>query len=122
MNGAAQTLISATAANIGDIGVDIGIGRTGKLFEERDRGHDLPRLAVAALRNVFRNPGALHRMAIVRGEAFDGGNLRAIKGADWHRAGAHRLAVDMHRTGAALCDAATEIRAGQTDDIAHDPN
>ena len=44
-----------------------------------------------------------------------------LSGADRHRAGAHRLAVDMHRAGAALRDAAAEFRAGQADHVAQHP-
>jgi hypothetical protein len=39
------------------------------------------------LRNIFRDPGALHRMAVVRREAFDGRDLRAVERADRHSAG-----------------------------------
>src|SRR5271169_620442 len=49
MNGAAQTFISAATANIGNIRVDIGICRLGKVLQKRNHGHDLPRLAIAAL-------------------------------------------------------------------------
>src|SRR4029077_7044327 len=58
MNGAAQTFIRAATANIGNVRVDIGIRRLGIVLQKRDHGHDLPRLAVAALRNTFFNPGA----------------------------------------------------------------
>ncbi len=42
MNGAAQTLIGSAPADIRDVGVDIGIGRIGEVFQECDGGHDLP--------------------------------------------------------------------------------
>src|SRR5271155_2717679 len=65
MNGAAQTFIRAATANIGDIRVDVGIRRLGKVLQKRNHGHDLPRLAVAALRNALFNPRALHWMVVV---------------------------------------------------------
>src|SRR5258707_6181627 len=64
MNGAAQGLVCAAAANVGDIRVDFGVRRFGKSFQERRHGHDLPRLAVAALRHAVLNPRALHRMTV----------------------------------------------------------
>jgi hypothetical protein len=121
MNGAAQTFIGTAPANIGDICVDFGIRRLGKVLQKRNHGHDLPRLAVAALRNAFCNPCALHRMAVVWGEAFDGDNLRAIEGADRHRTGSHRGAVNMHRASAALRDTAAEFCASQADHVAQHP-
>src|SRR6476620_4713001 len=40
----------------GHRGIDIGIRRLGMLGEQRGCGHDLPRLAVTALRNVQLDP------------------------------------------------------------------
>src|SRR5579863_6596302 len=65
MYGAAQTFIRAATANIGDAGVDVGVGRFRKTLQKSSHGHDLSRLAVAALRNAFFDPGALHRMIVV---------------------------------------------------------
>ena len=41
MDRAAQTLIGAATADIGDIGVDIRVRRIGEVLQERDRRHDL---------------------------------------------------------------------------------
>src|SRR4029077_9017273 len=65
MNGAAQTFIRAATANIGNIRVDVGIRRPGKVLQKRNHGHDLPRLAIATLRNALFNPGPLHWMVVV---------------------------------------------------------
>ena len=47
-------------------------GRVG-VFSQQHRGlHDLPRLTVAALRNLFGDPSALKRVIALRIEAFDG--------------------------------------------------
>src|SRR5277367_5328786 len=48
MNGATQRFIRTATTNIGDIRVDVGIRGIGILLQERNHGHDLPRLAVAA--------------------------------------------------------------------------
>ena len=65
MNGAAQTFIRTATANIGNIRVDVGIRRLGIVLQKRNHGHDLAGLTVAALRNAFFNPRALHWMVIV---------------------------------------------------------
>ena len=48
-------------------------------------------------------------------------DLGALDAADRHRAGAHRLPVDMHGAGAARGDPAAEFRSGQPDLLAQDP-
>src|SRR5579863_2630222 len=121
MNGAAQRFIRTAAADIGDTRVDVGVGRLGECLQECSHRHDLPGLAVAALWNALFDPGALYRMVVVRGEAFDGDHLRAIESTDRHRTGAHGGAVDMHRASTALRDTATEFCAGQTDHVAQHP-
>jgi hypothetical protein len=121
MNGATQALVSSAAAYVGEVGVDFRVGRIGEVLQERDRGHALSRVAVTALRHVFRDPGALHRVAVVRREAFAGRDLGAVERADRHRARAHRSAVEMHGARAALGDAAAEFGAGQADDVAQHP-
>ena len=47
--------------------------------------------------------------------------LLPVDVADRDRAGAHRLAVDMHGAGAALRDAAAEFGAGQSELVAQHP-
>src|SRR5262245_48659487 len=74
MHRAAQPLIGAATADIGEIGVDIGIGRIGVALEISRRRHDLAGLAVAALRHLLGEPGLLHRMPAVGGKTFDGGH------------------------------------------------
>ena len=53
-------LVRAAAADIGDVGVDVGVGRIGLLLEQRRHRHDHAGLAIAALRHVVLNPGLLH--------------------------------------------------------------
>src|SRR5688500_20172832 len=53
--------------------IDVGIGRRGVAGEERRGGHQLTRLAVAALRHVELEPGPLQRVRGIGGEAFGGG-------------------------------------------------
>src|SRR5262249_14867949 len=78
MHRPAGALIGAAAADVGHRRVDALIGGPGRLREQRRRRHDLPRLAVAALRHVDLGPRLLHRMRRVRREALDGDDLVAL--------------------------------------------
>src|SRR5437899_3360887 len=84
-------------------------------------GHDLPRLAVAALRHVFLDPRALHGVRAVLGEAFDRGHPFAGDGGHGQHAGARRDAVQVDGAGAALGDAAAELGAGEPERVAQHP-
>ena len=122
MHGLADALIGAAAADVGHRLVDVGIGRLGFLLQQCGGGHDLAGLAVAALRYVYREPGFLHRMRGIGRKALDGDDLVArLHGGERERAGALHLAVDVHRAGAARCDAAAVFGAGQADLFADDP-
>src|SRR5260370_8783033 len=113
MNGLTDALISAAAADIAAHGiVDVGVGGVGLLRKKSDGGHDLPGLAVTALRNIFFHPGLLHRMTAIRREAFDRGDFLARDAGDRGDAGTRSFAVDVHRTRSAERHAAPELRAG----------
>src|SRR4030088_156578 len=80
MHRAAEPLIGAATADIGEISVDISVGR-GRIGLEIGRGrHDLAGLAVTALRDLFAQPRLLHRMPAVGREPLDGGDLFACDG------------------------------------------
>src|SRR5262245_53729307 len=49
MDRGADALVGAAAADVGHRRVDVGIGRLRLLLQQRDGGHDLAGLAVAAL-------------------------------------------------------------------------
>src|SRR5260370_42639935 len=74
VNRRADPLVRAAATDISDLGVDLRVARVGRLREQRGDGHDLPRLAIAALRHVFLDPGPLHSVRAVLREAFDRGH------------------------------------------------
>lgn len=102
--------------------VDIGIGRLRHIGQQVKRLHHLPRLAIAALRDLMVGPGGLHGMERGRGaDAFDGGDARALEIAGKGLAGPHGLPVDQHGAGAAQGLAAAVFGAGQPDDIAEKP-
>src|SRR6266566_3885837 len=121
MDGGADALIGAAATDVGHRGVDIGVGGMRILREQRRGSHDLPRLAVAALRHVFLDPRALHGVRAVLGEAFDRGHPFGGDGGHGQYAGARRDAVQVDGAGAALGDAAAELGAGETEGVTQHP-
>src|SRR5258708_3941953 len=89
--------------------VDVGIRWTADLREQRSRRHDLSRLAIAALWDVETNPRGLHRIGHLALKPFDRDDLRAFDGGDRRHARAARHAIDVHRAGTALGDAASVL-------------
>jgi hypothetical protein len=122
MDGFADALVSAAAADVAAHGrVDVCVSGIGFLGEERDGGHDLAGLAVAALRDVLGDPSLLDGVAAVGGETLDGGDIFASHTRDRGDAGARGFAVDVHGAGSAEGHAAAEFRAGHIESVAKDP-
>jgi hypothetical protein len=83
---------------------------------------DLTGLAVPALDDFQIKPGLLHFGAVGRSpDSLNGGNCPRTNRTYRQKAGADRLAGQMDRTGAALCDAAPELRPRQPQDVAQYP-
>src|SRR5262245_19121521 len=91
VNSLPDALISPAPADIGDGGIDVAVGRTRDLREERRGGHDHAALTVAALRNLVCNPGFLNRVRPVFRQAFDGYDLSAVGGRHRHGARTDRI-------------------------------
>src|SRR3989442_10774888 len=110
VNGLAHLLERAAATDVGDSRVDVGVGRLGRVLQERRHRHDHPGLTVAALGHLVVDPRLLHLVqdAAAR-EAFDRGDLLALGHADGHDAGADRFTLEVHRAGPAHGDAATVL-------------
>jgi len=83
--------------------------------------HDLPGLAVTALRNLLGDPGTLQRMLALRVQTFDGGDLFARGLRHRGLAGAHRLTIEVDRAGATEAGATAELRTGHLQVFADDP-
>ena len=97
--------------------------RIADAIQKSCRFHYLTRLAVATLRYLLLDPCLLHgvQASLATTDAFYGGDLligcrlnRRYACTDW-------LAVEMHRTGATLGDAATEFGAGESGMLTYDP-
>src|SRR5256714_922859 len=121
VDGRPDALIRAAAADVRHRGIDVGVGGVRLLGEQGGRGHDLARLAVPALRHVFRDPGALHRVGAVLGQAFDRRDALVGDRGDGQHAGACGDAVQVDGAGAALRDAAAELGARESERVAQHP-
>src|SRR6478609_1229028 len=112
----AYLLEGAAPANVGDLLVDIGVGRLRLELEQLGDGHDHAALAITALRHVVVDPGLLHLVQhTVLGEALDRRDLGVDRSAHRERAGPCRHAIHVHGAGAALRDAAAVLGAGEAD-------
>src|SRR5580693_8045153 len=60
VDGLAHLLEGAAAADVGDDLVDLLVGRPRRLLQQRRHRHDHAALAIAALRDLARDPGLLH--------------------------------------------------------------
>ena len=87
--------------------------------QQRQRGHDHARRAVAALQCAHVPERLLQRVQLaVAREALDGRDLLAGEVADFPLARARRLAIDQDGAGAALAFAAAVLAAGQIEIVA----
>src|SRR5205809_38797 len=66
VNGLADAQISSAATDVGHLGIDVSVGWLWLLLEQGHRRHDLPGLAVSALRYVGLDPRQLDSVRAVR--------------------------------------------------------
>src|SRR5690606_18029604 len=110
MHGRTDALVGTAATDVADHRrIDFSVGRLRRHLEQGQRRHDLSGLAVTALHDIVFDPGALQRMRAVAAETLDRADLLADQGRCRDHAGTHRRAIDMHRAGTTLGDAATEL-------------
>ncbi len=68
MDGGANAVIGAAAADVAVHRlIDVAVARLGDLRQQARRGHDLPGLAIAALRDVVLDPRRLDGLADLAG-------------------------------------------------------
>ena len=110
---------TAPAQVLGERGADLFFSRIARRLQERGRLHDHAVDTVAALHRLLGDERPLERMRPARGaKPLERDDLPACDRRNRHRAGANRLAVDMHRARAALAQAAAEARPVQTQIVA----
>src|SRR6516164_7624298 len=116
LDGGGDALIAAAATDIAAHRiVYFGFRRVLVCREERRGLHDLPGLAIPALRDIQCAPSLLHRMVTVAVGPLDRYHHTSIDITDSGGAGTGGLAVDMHRAGAAQGHAAAIFCSGETD-------
>src|SRR5262245_20685448 len=110
---------AAAALESGERVPDLVLGRLLLLVEEGGGRHDPAVDAVATLRHLLLDIGLLDRVRLLgRAEAGERHYLAVADGGDRRHAGADRLAVEMHRTGAALRKPAAEMWIVEPDVVA----
>jgi hypothetical protein len=122
VNGATDALVGSAAANVArERIVNIGIGGRGVFREERGSGHDHSRLAIAALRDLFLEPGCLSGVVAIGGKAFNGGDV--APGNRRYASDTRTRWFSIHMDGAcsALRNTATELCAREAEGVAKDP-
>src|SRR5438128_7121396 len=121
MDRLANPLVGAAPADVGHRLIDLGVGGAPVHGQERRGGHDLPGLAVAALRHVLRDPRALHRVIAGLRQAFDGGDVPGAHGGHRGHTRPASFTVQQHGAGAALRDSTAELGAGELQRVAKHP-
>src|SRR5690554_957866 len=102
--GSLDSEISGTATNITVHGrFDFLIGWTGITFQQRSGIHNLPRLAVAALRHIVLQPRFLYGVIALIRESLNSGDLLVPNPGYREHTGPNGCSVKMDCTGTALC-------------------
>src|SRR5579864_119239 len=91
------------------------------VLEQRGSLHDLPRLAIAALRHLEFEPGSLQWVFSLWIQSLDCRHLGSSNRAHRSDAGASGAPLDMHGAGAAHTDAASEFGSRQTKFVTNHP-
>src|SRR5271163_2992523 len=120
-NSGADARECPAAADIRNRRAEFRVTGCGIGAQKRGHGHDHAGLAIAALRDLMVYPGLLNRREAAGTDSFDGNDLGTLDRACRNHAAPGRRPVDMNRAGPALGNTAAELRAGQTDLVANDP-
>src|SRR4029450_8480758 len=122
-DGGANARVGAATTDIARHGrVDLDIARIGIALEKSRRGHDLARLAVAALHDFNIEPSPLDLgSAFGFPDRFDRRNFLADDVGHRGDAGPYRAAVEMHGASSAQSNPTAELRPSEPDDVAQHP-
>src|SRR4029078_13053045 len=101
--------------------LDLVLGRARVLTQQRGRGYQHPRRAVAALESVMLVEGLLQRRQLLAlAEPLDGLDARAVRLDGEEHAALDERAVEDHRAGAAVAGVATDVAAGEVEVVAEE--
>src|SRR5580765_4747190 len=115
VDGASDAWIGSAAADVAGHGfVNIGIGWFGILFQQNRGAHDLAGLAIAALRNIDFDPGALYGVGVVGRESLNGGNGFPLNTRERCHTRTNGVAIEMDGAGSAKSHTATKLGASKT--------
>ena len=114
--------IGAAPADIGNRLIDRIIVRVGIRRQQGSHTHDHARLAIAALRDLFIDPGLLHGMQpILASQSFDRRDRFALQVRNRQYARSNRLAIDVDGAGTALRNPAPVFCASELKNVAQRP-
>jgi hypothetical protein len=98
---------------------DLLIGSRSALFKQRDRRHDLPGCAVAALKTVVSNERFLNRMQLsVPRQSLDRRDISTVALRGQHQTRQHPFPLEKDRAGPARSLIAAHLRAGHPEVLA----
>src|SRR5882672_5316736 len=122
MNGLSNARVgSATADVAAHRFVNIFIRGFVNLRQQHGCAHDLPGLAVPALRHVQLDPRLLQRMRQIAGQPLDGYYVLPFRARHRRHARADRLSLQMHCARSAERHPAAKFRAGQSQRVSQHP-
>lgn len=122
VNRLANALVGAAAAKVHFHGnINITIGGHGVFSYESRRRHDLPRLTVAALRNVLSYPRLLNGVKTLLRQPLDGRDFLILGVLHGGHTGAGRFTIQMNSARTAQTPAAGVLGAGQIQIVPDDP-
>src|ERR1700683_2889160 len=122
MNRATNALVCAATADVArPRHIDLGVAGIGAALQELCSAHELACLAIAALRNVFSEPGSAQAPGGSSRQPLDRRYVTLANGAHKQLAGARGLTVKVHRAGAAGSDAAAEFGAHEAKRVSQHP-
>src|SRR5258706_14791279 len=122
MNRLANPFIASGGAGVPVHGLrDFLIARIRGFRQHRRRRHNLPGLAISALRNFFGNPCLLQHVQAVRAEPFNRRNTLPGNLRHWSRARPYRGSLHMYRASPAESGAASELGSREFQRVSQHP-
>src|SRR5215472_137642 len=122
MNRSANAVVRSAATDIprqSVINLAVAGVRIGR--KEHRRSHDLPGLAIAALRHLLHQPRLLDRMTAVFGKPFNRRDTLSGRTRNQDLTRADRIPLQNYSASAALADSTSVFRASKIEVVAKSP-